>query len=318
VPRVVEPARPSRHRSAGRRRPRPVAVVAAGVTAAVVVGVVALVGVVRGGDGPAPAPRSADRAAGVTGSRSAGPTRTPARRQSVPVAAGTLRAAPLTDPAPSPTTASRDRRPGPSAAPTARTTGGATRSGRATFYTLTGLPNCGYPDAAATGTYVALSPADFGGSAACGTVFDVTGPRGTVRVTVADQCPECEAGHLDLAPAAFARIADPVAGIVPITFARVIDPPTAGPVRIRVKEGSSPYWLALLPIDTGNPLASVSVQVGGSWRALERTGYGYWVAGAGAGPGPYQVRLTDDRGHTATVTVPLRVGATVSTGARLY
>jgi expansin len=98
----------------------------------------------------------------------------------------------------------------------------------------------------------------------------------------------------------------------------VIDPPTGGPVRIRVKEGSSHYWLALLPIDTGNPLASVSVQVGGSWRALERTGYGYWVAGAGAGPGPYQVRLTDDRGHTATVTVPLRVGATVSTGARLY
>jgi len=30
------------------------------------------------------------------------------------------------------------------------------------------------------------------------------------------------------------------------------------------------------------------------------------------------VRLTDDRGHAATVTVPLSVGATVSTGARLY
>ena len=145
-------------------------------------------------------------------------------------------------------------------------------------------------------------------------MLDVTGPKGTVRVTVADQCPECEAGHLDLAAPAFARIADPVAGIVPVTFTRVADPPTPGPVRIRVKEGSSAYWLALLPIDTGNPLASVSV--GG--QALERTGYGYWVAGNGAGPGPYQVVLTDDRGHTATVTVPLRAGATVSTGTRLY
>jgi expansin (peptidoglycan-binding protein) len=145
-------------------------------------------------------------------------------------------------------------------------------------------------------------------------VLDVTGPKGTVRVTVADQCPECEAGHLDLAAPAFARIADPVAGIVPVTFSRVVDPPNAGRVRIRVKEGSSPYWLALLPLDTGNPLVSVTVQ----GRALERTGYGYWVAAAGAGPGPYRVSLTDDRGHTATVTVPLRAGATVSTGARLY
>jgi expansin (peptidoglycan-binding protein) len=161
---------------------------------------------------------------------------------------------------------------------------------------------------------VALSPSDFAGSAACGTVFDVTGPKGTVRVTVADQCPECEPGHLDLAAPAFARIADPVAGIVPITFTRVVDPPTPGPVRVRVKEGSSQYWLALLPIDTGNPLASVSVQ----GTALARTGYGYWVAAAGAGPGPYQVRLTDDLGHAATVTVPLSVGSTVSTGMRLY
>ena len=161
---------------------------------------------------------------------------------------------------------------------------------------------------------MALSPADFAGSAACGTVLDVTGPKGTVRVTVADQCPECEPGHLDLAAPAFARIADPVAGIVPITFTRVVDPPTPGPVRMRVKEGSSQYWLALLPIDTGNPLAAVSVQ----GTALERTGYGYWVAAAGAGPGPYQVRLTDDRGHAATVTVPLSVGSTVSTGVRLY
>ncbi|HEY6745598.1 MAG TPA: expansin EXLX1 family cellulose-binding protein, partial [Mycobacteriales bacterium] len=234
-----------------------------------------------------------------------------------PAAAGQLRAAPPTS-TPVAAPAARDRRPAPAPAPATRTSGGPARSGTATFYTLTGLPNCGYEDAAASGTYVALSPAEFGGSAACGTVLDVTGPRGTVRVTVSDLCPECEAGHLDLAAPAFARIADPVAGMVPVTVARVVDPPTTGPVRIRVKEGSSQYWLALLPIGTGNPLASVAVEVGGAYQTLERTGYGYWIAPKGAGPGPYQVRLTDDRGHTATGTVPLRVGATVSTGIRLY
>ena len=101
----------------------------------------------------------------------------PARSaQPAPVAAGTLRAAPATPPvAPSPTAASRERRT--AAAPTSRPAAGATRSGKATFYTLAGLPNCGYPDAAASGTYVALSPADFAGSAACGTVFDVPARR---------------------------------------------------------------------------------------------------------------------------------------------
>jgi expansin (peptidoglycan-binding protein) len=293
-----------------------VVLLAGALTAVVAAGTGLLVAAVRDGGTPA----ALDRAVpSVTAPATRAPARPP---QPAPVTAGALRAAPATAPATSPATsptsapgstpASRERRSAP--VPSTRAAAGATRTGTATFYTLADLPNCGYPDAAASGTYVALSPADFAGSAACGTVFDVTGPKGTVRVTVADQCPECEPGHLDLAAPAFARIADPVAGIVPIRFARVVDPPTPGPVRVRVKEGSSRYWLALLPIDTGNPLASVSVR----GTALTRTGYGYWVATAGAGPGPFQVRLADDRGHSATVTVPLSVGATVSTGVRLY
>jgi expansin len=293
-----------------------VVLLAGTLTAVVAAGTGLLVAAVRDSGTPA----ALDRAVpSVTAPATRAPAQPP---QPAPVAAGSLRAAPASSPAASSTLpptspaastpASRERRAAP--APPTRAAAGATRTGTATFYTLAGLPNCGYPDAAASGTYVALPPADFAGSAACGTIFDVTGPKGTVRVTVADQCPECEAGHLDLAAPAFARIADPVAGIVPIRFTRVVDPPTPGPVRVRVKEGSSRYWLALLPIDTGNPLASVSVR----GTALARTGYGYWVAAAGAGPGPFQVRLTDDRGHSATVTVPLSVGATVPTGVRLY
>jgi expansin len=295
-----------------------VALVAGGLTAVVALGAAVLVAALRSGGAAAPAPQALDRppvTAAVPGTSVPPPaTRGRARTDPAPVAAGRLHAAPTTGtPAPPAPTTARTAPP----APTTRAPAGAARAGKATFYTLAGLPNCGYEDAAASGTYVALSPADFGGSAACGTVLDVTGPKGTVRVTVSDLCPECEAGHLDLAAPAFARIADPVAGLVPVTFARVVDPPT-GPVRIRVKEGSSQYWLALLPIGTGNPLATVAVRIGGSFQALQRTGYGYWIAPKGAGPGPYQVRLTDDRGHTATATVPLSVGATVPTGVRLY
>ncbi|HST65409.1 MAG TPA: expansin EXLX1 family cellulose-binding protein, partial [Mycobacteriales bacterium] len=251
----------ARHRS----RRRPVALIAGGLTAVVALGAAALVTSLQGPG--APTPQSLDRPAVPAVTTSAPATRGPARTQPAPVAAGPLRATP--HPSASPPV-SRDRRSTPVPAPTSRTTAAASRSGRATFYTLAGLPNCGYAAAAASGTYVALSPADFGGSAACGTVLDVTGPKGTVRVTVSDLCPECEAGHLDLAAPAFARIADPVAGIVPVTFRRVLDPPT-GPIAVRVKEGSSQYWLALLPIGTGNPLASVAVRIGGAYQALQRT-----------------------------------------------
>jgi len=196
-----------------------VALVAGGLTAAVVVGAGVLVGMLRSGGGVAPAPESLDRPP-VTASAPSAPassapaSRPPARTDPAPVAAGPMRAAPRPAASP-PSTESRDRRSTPPA-PATRT---APRSGRATFYTLAGLPDCGYEGAAASGAYVAMSPADFDGSAACGTVLDVTGPKGTVRVTVSDLCPECQAGHLDLAAPAFARIADPVAGIVPVTLA---------------------------------------------------------------------------------------------------
>jgi expansin len=323
VPAVVDPGR---HRAGGTRRP---AVVAAALTAVVLAGAAVLVALGRDGGGPAP--ESLDRAAPTVSAPAPGTARTATPATATPATAtpatagagapgpaGTLRAAPRSSApattAAAPTPASRASRPAPATSRAAAPSAG----GTATFYTLAGLPNCGYPGAAATGRYVALGPAAFAGSAACGTVLDVTGPKGTVRVTVADQCPECEPGHVDLAGPAFAAIADPVAGIVPVTVTRVADPAVGGPVRVRVKEGSSPYWLALLPMDTGNPLTAVAVKVGTGWTALQRTGYGYWVAATGAGPGPYQVRLTDDRGHTATATVPLSVGSTVDTGVRLY
>ena len=288
---------------------------AGALTAVVATGAGLLVAAVWDGGTPA----ALDRAVpSVTAPATRAPARPP---QPAPVAAGTLRAA-ASSPAASPTSppastpASRERRSAP--VPTTRAAAGATRTGTATFYTLAGLPNCGYPDAAASGTYVALSPADFAGSAACGTVFDVTGPKGTVRVTVADQCPECEAGHLDLAAPAFARIADPVAGIVPVSFTRVVDPPT-GPVRIRVKEGSSQYWLALRFDNHGNALTAAEIKVGNGFQRLHHTDYNYWLDDSGAGGGPFTVRLTDTAGHQTTVSgVRLSVASVQRTGVDMY
>ncbi|MFD6635877.1 expansin EXLX1 family cellulose-binding protein [Micromonospora chalcea] len=198
--------------------------------------------------------------------------------------------------------------------------GGTTRSGKATFYDSAGAGgNCSRPAAPANRMYVALGPSEYAAGASCGGFLDVTGPRGTVRVLVMDQCPECAPGHLDLSAEAFARIADPVQGVVKVSYRAVVNPPLSGPLTFRMKEGSSQWWFAVLVGDHGNPLRSVEVRQNGSWRAAQRQDYNYWLIESGAGPGPYAIRVTDVYGNRATATgVRMLPGQVQRSAVRMY
>ncbi|HZC63907.1 MAG TPA: expansin EXLX1 family cellulose-binding protein, partial [Streptosporangiaceae bacterium] len=214
---------------------------------------------------------------------------------------------------------------GTSAVTTGAVTGaaaGAQTSGEATHYELAsgGMGNCSYPSPPAGQLYVALPPSEYGAAAACGSYLQVSGPDGSVTVEVVDQCPECQAGHIDLSEQAFAKIAPLSTGLVPVTYHTIADPPLPAPLSMLVKAGSSAYYLALLPINNGNPLATVAVSQGsGGWQELSRTTYGYWLASSGAGPGPFSVRLTDSLGHQATVHgITISPGVVQSTGTSMY
>ena len=122
-----------------------------------------------------------------------------------------------------------------------------------------GTGNCSYPGLPAGQLYVALSPGEYAGGAACGSYLQVSGPDGSVTAEVVDQCPPCGAGHIDLSEQAFARIAPLSAGLVGVSYHTIADPPLPGPLSVLVKTGSSAYYLALLPMNTGNALASVQV-----------------------------------------------------------
>jgi expansin len=198
--------------------------------------------------------------------------------------------------------------------------GGAAGGGAqiATHYVLAGLPNCGYSPPA-DGLYVALPAPEYADAAGCGGYLEVTGPEGSVRVKVIDQCPECAAGHIDLSETAFARLAPLAAGLINVSYAPLADPALPGPVSVEVKQGSSQYWLALLADNTGNPLANVQVETASGWLSLTRASYNYWIAASGAGPGPFTVRLTDTQGHQVTVSgITLSPGAVQSTGTWMY
>lgn len=207
------------------------------------------------------------------------------------------------------------------AAPAVPVAAAAPTSGQATLYDLkNGGGNCSYVGPPRDGLYVALPPGEYAKGAKCGGYLQVRGPKGSVRVKIVDQCPECAARHIDLGRTAFARIADPVQGKVAVTYRLLTDPPLPAPLSFRVKEGSSAFWLALLPIDTGNPLASVKVSgPGRAATSLRRTDFGYWEATSGVGSGPFTVRLTDISGHVVTVRgIALRPGAVQTTRVRMY
>jgi expansin len=188
----------------------------------------------------------------------------------------------------------------------------------ATYYSSRGMGNCSYPRPPADGLYVALSTPEYAKAARCGGYLEVRGPDGSVRVKVVDRCPGCAAGHIDLSEAAFARLARLSAGRIDVTYRRLADPPLPGPLTVEVKRGSSRYWLGLLADNTGNPLASVQVRTSSGWLPLRRGSDNYWDA-SGAGRGPFTVRLTDTKGHQATVRgITLRTGAAQATGTWMY
>ncbi|MEO3812416.1 expansin EXLX1 family cellulose-binding protein [Sphaerisporangium sp. B11E5] len=146
----------------------------------------------------------------------------------------------------------------------------------------------------------AVSSAEFAAAAACGSHLDVTGPLGTVRVQVVEECRTCALGELDMSREAFERIAGPGPSRVRVRYHTARNPQMARPVGFRLKPGSSPHWLAIQVVDHGNPLRTLEIRDGATWRRLPRATDNYWVASRGAGPGPYTVRITDMYGHHLT------------------
>ncbi len=178
----------------------------------------------------------------------------------------------------------------------------ATVRGQATTYAGTSAGACMFP--AGPSLYVAVGPATFDGSAACGGCLEVTGPAGAATVKVTDLCPECGASHLDLSPGAW----DAVTGSAPAGVAAVswrgVPCPDPGPVRFVAGEGVNPWYVSIVVMDHRYPIAAVEMLPAGAtaWLPLARDAANQWIGNADVAgfAAPLQFRATDLFGRTTS------------------
>ncbi|WP_406054738.1 expansin EXLX1 family cellulose-binding protein [Streptomyces sp. NBC_01077] len=147
----------------------------------------------------------------------------------------------------------------------------------------------------------AMNTTDYESSRACGAYVLVRASNGaSITVRITNECPlPCAPGQLDLSEQAFAKLADLKVGRLPITWS-LLSPDTLGPLSIRYKTGSSPYWCGIQVINHRNPVDRLEVRTAQGWRQLPRTDYNYFLSTDGSGCGS-SIRVTDVYGERLTV-----------------
>nr|WSY57356.1 RlpA-like double-psi beta-barrel domain-containing protein [Streptomyces sp. NBC_00886] len=257
-----------------------------------------------------PAAGSETNSPSVTGTSSASAQATPAPKKPPTTASARATAASA---APS-ATKTRQQASG-TASLAGRIRPGVTYRGVATFYDADGGGACLYDpsDDVMTG---AMNTTDYESSKACGAYVLVHAANGaTVMVRITNECPgECAPGQIDLSAQAFAELASPSAGKIPITW-NLASPSTSDTISIRYKTGSTRYWCGIQGIGHRNPLARLEVRAGGGWRQLARTDYNYFISEDGSGCGG-EIRITDIYGEQLTAAA-LAVRPNVTQPTRL-
>ncbi|MFE7835388.1 expansin EXLX1 family cellulose-binding protein [Streptomyces sp. NPDC057474] len=229
------------------------------------------------------------------------PSSTPSKSPSPSVSTTTPSATPTTEPTrPSP---AATRQAGSASAQSAgRIRPGVDYEGVATFYDAgTGEGGaCSYGPSDDVMT-AAMNTTDYEVSKACGAYVRVRAAGGAaVTVRITNECPApCKPGQLDLSAQAFAKLADPSRGQIPITWS-LLSPSTSDTLSIRYKTGSSQYWCGIQVIGHRNPVARLEVRDGSGWTRLPRTEYNYFLSEQGGGCGG-ALRITDIYGERLTV-----------------
>jgi expansin (peptidoglycan-binding protein) len=257
-----------------------------------------------------PSPEADARHAAV--SPAAGPPAVVTAPSRSPTSAGSLTLAAGPAVATAGTAATRPSATRPSATPTTPTASagaplagrikpGVTYQGVATEYSAGNGDGACLFGPASNLMIAAMNYYDYDTAQACGAYVLVRAADGaSVTVLITNECPyPCAPGQIDLSQQAFAKIANPKAGRIPITW-KLLSPVMSSTISIRYKTGSSRWWCGIQVIGHRNPVARLEVRTSSGWRRLPRTVYNYFISADGSGCGG-PIRITDIYGQRLTV-----------------
>jgi expansin (peptidoglycan-binding protein) len=176
------------------------------------------------------------------------------------------------------------------------------KTGIATFYDADGSGNCSY-DKASDLDVAAFNFPEYAKSAACGSCIAISGPKGAVTIRIVDSCPGCEEHHIDLSASAFAKIADPEAGRVPITY-QTVACKVSGSMAYQFKDGSHEFWTAIQIRNHRLPIAKLEAKKSGAYKELVRADYNYFIDDSGIKDDPISIRITAADGQVIEDTMP--------------
>lgn len=148
----------------------------------------------------------------------------------------------------------------------------------------------------------ALNPYDYNSfgveAALAGAYLEVTGEKGSTIVYVNDLYPEGGEGALDLCPTSFDKIGNMVDGIIDIKW-RIVAAPITKNVSYRIKEGSSPSWLAIQVRDHKYPVLKMEIYQDGKWHSMTKMFWNHFIYENIDTTTP-KIRITDIRGYVLT------------------
>lgn len=154
----------------------------------------------------------------------------------------------------------------------------------------------------------ALSDSNWDNAGNCGACVQVKGPSGsTITAMIVDECPGCGSNHLDLFPDAFAVLADPSKGIIPVDWT-IVDCPITSPIQLHNKSGVSAYWFSMQVVNANEAVASLEVSIdnGKTWKTTTRQTYNFFEISSGTGTSSVTVKVTSTSGKTIVVdNVPI-------------
>ncbi len=204
--------------------------------------------------------------------------------------------------------------------------------GSATYYVVgaSSLPHCSYD----LGTmpqppyWVAMNFQRYAKSSDCGACLDVTGPSGTKRYTVIDECPNdpvrdarCQSReHLDLSQEGLSAIGG-VGRIDMLTWKYVPCDIGSAKVEVFTQPSSNTFYATIGLRKHRYRIQKVELVTGSTRIALERRPDNYFVidsttpAGSvGMALGPLRIRITDVYNHWIENKITLQKGQSVSMG----